>query len=352
MSFDRKIEQACPHIVREELLTVSEDRTTVTPLRPISSVNSISLRLNGEHLVPQEGLYAPPLATSTKEGLVSLLGETLTLDVSNYSTQTYVSPTAKDITPQRVADYLNLSLSGVQFSVSARGRLEVRGSAKGPSSTLRLGGALASKLGFHVGREYRGATITPAWSVVNDPNTLLDRPLKLIVFDQPLRTTANHVEIDYATVREECRRCGGIGRESDWRYAQGKVVEARDEVLLIQEFSKALFTIKGSNPFAPWYGSDLERRIGGKQLSGGLVKNQITQDVHETWRSYQSIKRQYEQQGARLTDAEYPYQLNQVSVTDHPTDPTILYLHVTISSRSLRPTPITRALRLPQPLVG
>lgn len=338
--------------MREELLTVSDDRTTVTPLRPISSANSIVLRLNGETLALQEGVFTGASVVSAKEGPFNLTGASLTLSLAGAADQVYTSPTGVGVSARRVADYLNLGLVGAQFDVSSRGRLEVRSLNKGPAATLKLSGPLAVQLGFPPGREYRGTTICPPWSIVNDPNTLLDRPLKLIIFDEPLRTSANYVEIDYATLREECRRCGGLGREQDWRYSRGKVVEARDEDLLLQEFTKALFTIKGSNPFAPWYGSDLERRIGGKQVSGGLVKSLITQDVHETWRNYQNIKRQYEATGARLTDAEYPYQLNQVSVTDHPSDPTTLYLHITISSRSLRPTPITRALKLPATLVG
>ena len=351
MSFDRQIDQNCPHFVREELLTVSDDRTTIRPFRPISAVNSIKVRLNGANLLPPEGLFTHPQVTSSKEGNFTLVaGETLTLDVPNQSTQTFTSPSAKAIVPKRVSDYLNSALSGASFYVSSTGRLEVKGALPGPASTLRLGGTMATRLGFTPNREYRGTTVSPPWSLVNDPLTLLDRPMKLIVFDEPLRTSTNYVEIDYATVREECRRCGGIGREHDWRYSNGKIVEVRDEALLLQEFSKSLFTIKGSNPFALWYGSELDQRIGTKQISGGFLRNLISQDVNETWRRYQGIKRQYEALGANLSDAEYPYQLNEVDVTYDPSDPTIIYLHITISSRALRPTPITRALRLSYPV--
>ena len=354
MSFDRLLEHSCPHYIREELLPLSEDRTTVTPIRPISAFNSVRVKLNGRLVVPQQGLYCPPKATSSREGNFSFTpGQTLEVYVPNKPTQTFTALQSKGLTPDRVSDLLNLNFSGVGFSVQ-KSRLEAKGTLEGPQSTLRFGGTLAATLGFKTEREYRGATVVPAWSLVSDPRTLSDRPLKLIIFDDPIKTSSNQVEVDYTTVREECRRCGGLGKEHDWRYFKGRVVEARDEVLLLQEFTKALFTIRGSNPFNSWYGSELDERIGRKQVSAGMLRNQITQDVNETFRRYQGIKKEYEVKlGAQLSDAEFPYQLGGVQVTSDPASPTIVYLQITLRSRALsRTIPLTRALRLSEPLLG
>ena len=199
---------------------------------------------------------------------------------------------------------------------------------------------------------WRGRILNPGWTLVNDPNTLLDRPTRLIVFDSLLKGASDFVEITYTTIREECRRCGGLGVEHDWRYTvTGNVVEARDEALLLQETLKDMYTILGSNPFNPWYGTGLVNMIGSKVILGEIVQNTIITNVNQAFTRWQSIKRRQENDvGQYVSDREFPYRLVSVSAQQDTNDPTVFYVNITVMNRSGNPIDMTRGIRLSQPV--
>jgi hypothetical protein len=171
------------------------------------------------------------------------------------------------------------------------------------------------------------------------------------VFDEPLRSGSDFVEISYGTIREECRRCGGLGVENDWRFdANGDVVEIRDEGLLIQELQKDFYTILGSNPFHTWYGTGLIEAIGKKLTAGGFAQNLIVSDIYQAFNRWQSIKRQEEDNGQFVSDREYPFRLLSVNLEQSAQDPTVIFVTVTVQNRSNDSIQLTRGLRLPQSL--
>ena len=211
---------------------------------------------------------------------------------------------------------------------------------------------LTTSLGLSVNRIYRGKNTFPGWTLVNDPSTLSDRPRRLVYFDEPLKADSNFIELTYVTVSQECRRCGGLGVENDWRYgSDGHTAEVRNEALLIQELLKITYTNRGSNPFHPWYGTTILERIGSKNASSGVIQNAITSDIYTMFGRWQSIKRQQEEAvGQFLSDEEYPLRLSSVRLEQSQQDPTVLFLNVEVQNRSTKPIVITRGLRLPEPL--
>lgn len=357
MSFDRKLDQVCPHFVVEEALYFNTDRQKIKPLRPIASGQSVVVRINGVANVPSYGLHIPALATASEQGPFSIrpgVNDTLVVNVCGVD-QTVQIRGGDKLSANQVADQLNLIIRNAAFSVSAGQRLRLRTGREGPASTLMVkasGSTLASTLGFSTNRQWRGQTVFPGWGLVRDPNTLNDRPTRYIVFDRPFSGKSDYAEISYTTVRQECRRCGGLGIENDWRYdSTGEVIKVRDEALLIQETLKAIYTVQGSNSFHVWYGSNILRTIGRKLSASGLVQNLIVSDIGETFRRWQAIKRKQEEDvGQYVSDEEYPFRLLSVILDQSQQDPTIVFVTCTVQSRSRQPIQIERGVKLPQPI--
>lgn len=356
MSFDRKIDFVCPHDVIEEALFVAGDRQIVRPLRPIASAASVKLRLNGITEIPSQGAFVAADAAANKKGPFNVVAgsNTLVVQVNEQALQTITINPGQQLSAQQVAKELSLRISGVSVSVSPQGRIHARTQRLGLSATLMFrgqGSTLAATLGLPVDRQFRGRQTSPGWSIIKDPNTV-ERGRRIVVFDQPLQGYRNFVELNYSTARSECRRCGGVGVENDWRYnVNGDVIEVHDEALLIQEIQKIVFTVKGTNSFHPWYGTSILDTVGKKLSAAGIVQSFIVTDIREAFKRWQSIKRQQEQVvGQFVTDEEYPFQLLNVSLSPSASDPTVIFVTANISNRSQkRPLQLERGVRLPLP---
>jgi len=174
----------------------------------------------------------------------------------------------------------------------------------------------------------------------------------MIVFDERLNGTANYVEINYFTVRQDCRRCQGLGFENDWRYnSEGEVIQVRYEALLIQEVLKAVFTLRGSNRFHAWYGTEVNNAVARKIANTGILQNFIVSDIYEAFRRWQNIKKQQEEVvGQFVSDEEYPLRILSVTVEQSDKDPTIMFVKGEIQNRSQRPIQIERGVKLPEPV--
>lgn len=357
MSYDRKLDQVCPHFIVEEALYPNVDRQMVRPLRPIASGQSVVVRVNGLAEVPSYGFQIPAWATAAKQGPFDIqpgVNDTLVVSVNDSPEQTVTVPGGDHLSAKQLADQLNLAIRSAVFSVSAKRRIRLRSGREGPTATLMVGttgSTMADTIGMPTNRGWRGQSIYPGWSLIRDPNTLSDRPTRLLLFDEPLSGTSDYVELSYTTVRQECRRCGGLGVENDWRYGRsGEVVQVRDEALLIQECLKAVYTVQGSNPFHRWYGSNLIRTVGKKLSASGLVQNLILSDINEAFRRWQAVKRKQEEAvGQVVTDAEYPFRLLSVTLEPSQKDPTILFVNSTVQNRSRQQIQIERGIKLPQP---
>lgn len=356
MSYDRKLDQVCPHRVVEEALYFDASSTIVTPMRPISSANSVEVRLNGAITVPSPGVYTAATSLGSKEGPFTItagVNDTFRVRVNNGPEQIVVLPAGQKVPADRIVAQLQMGFRDIQFFLQER-RIGFQSALVSPDATVFIPATstLAATLGIPTPRQWRGKTVVPGWTLVNDPNTLNDRPTRLIVFDEPLRGYADYVELNYVTLRQECRRCGGTGVENDWLYGgTGEVVQVVDEALLIQEIQKLMFTVKGTNSFHNWYGTDIMDSIGQKVSSGGLLQNQLVGDIYQAFNRWQSIKRQQEENaGQPVSDQEYPYRLLAVNLQQSQQDPTVMFINLTIQNRSFDPIQIERGIRLPQPV--
>jgi len=357
MSFDRQIDQICPHVVIDEALYVDNTRQVVRPIKPIASLDSVTLRLNGLLDVPSQGVMIPIQVQGSGLGpfnIVAGVNDTLVLRVNQGPVQTVTIPASSLMPSDKLAGLLNFGLTGVQFSVVNGNYLQMQSSGVGYAATIWIDAAstLASTIGLLTNHLYRGVNVNPGWSLVLDPTSLPQLPYRMILFDAPLRSIGDFVELSYNTVRTQCRRCGGTGVEDDWRYGlTGDTGEVRDEALLIQEIEKIMFTVRGTNVFHSWYGTTLNETIGKKIAFGNFVQNLIVSDITTTFNRWQSIKNQQQQIVRQtVTDKEFPFRLLSVQLQQSTQDPTVIYVLVTIQNRSNQPIQISRGLKLPQPL--
>lgn len=268
MSYDRRLEQVCTHEVAEEALLFNSDRISIRPQRPIAAAASVKVRFNSLIDVPPSGVHIPAVAKGSAPGPFSVkagVNDTLSFAINGGPPSTIVAPSGTSLTASNLAKALTAQVSGLLFTTTKRQQIQAVTAARGQEAQLQFkaGSTLASMLGLVVGRVYRGQEIYPRWSLINDPNTLSDRPTRFIVFDRAIDSASDFVEVSYTTVRQECRRCGGVGVENDWRYDRaGQIIRVRNADLLSQEVLKITYTVKGSNPFHPWYGTGFWMLLG------------------------------------------------------------------------------------------
>lgn len=353
MSYDRQLDQVCPHLVVEEYLLMRGNLQVAAPLRPIASINSVVVRVNGVTQVPSTGIVIPAQSVGSLRAPFTIIpgvNNTIKLKVDTGAWQVVTIPGGVRISANQVALQLSTRATGIQF-IATGNQVGFQTNLQGPASTVFIDSAspLATTLGIKTNRQYRGKTVFPGWSLVSNGSTLT--PSKLIVFDQPLRSDLNYLEVSYTTTRNECRRCGGLGVENDWRYGvTGDVTTVQDELLLIQEIQKIIYTVLGTNPFHTWYGTSIIETIGSKITIGGVLQNKITSDIYTAFNRWQGIKKQQEENVPQfVSDEEYPFQLRSVTLEQSQQDPTVIFVTVVVVSRSFKPIEIVRGLKIPQP---
>lgn len=358
MSFDRQIDQICPHFVIDEAVFVDTTRQLVRPIKPIATLDSVNVRLNGLIDIPSYGVNLPVQVQCTGLGpfnIVKGLNDTLVVKVNQGPPQTVTIPASAMMPADKLAGYLNFGLTGVTFGVVAGGvYLNMTSSDSGYTATVWVDAAstIAGTVGLLTSHLYRGVNAFPGWALVLDPNSVPQLPYRMIMFDTPLRSIGDYVELNYNTIQNQCRRCGGTGVEDDWRYGfNGDTGEVRDEALLIQEIEKDMFTVRGTNPFHTWYGSTINDTVGKKLAFGNFVQNLIVSDVTTTFNRWQSIKTQQQNVVRQfVSDKEFPFRLLSVTIQQSTQDPTVIYVNMTIQNRSTQPIQISRGLKLPLPL--
>ncbi len=350
MSYDVKIDWTCPHQIREDALFVGSDRATVRPTMPIIPGSPVRVRLNGCLDVPMVGLFTPGRALGSKREPFNITASqnTLVLEVVGAGTYTTVLPVGQGWSAEQLVRRLSANTPGIQFQAeNGRVLLQSRAAPGARFRVVSAGSTAAAILGLPTGRFWSAQEVAPSWALVRDDLVIYPIPTQIILFDSPLLGYRNFAEIDYATRQEYCLRCSGLGIEHDFRYdSQGEVITVRNEDLLLQEVQKTTFTIRGSNPFVPWYGSLLTTMIGQKIHELGVNPQFIENDLRETLRRWQQVKRL--QEGVQpVSDEEFLFSVNQLTVTQSTVDPTVILVNAVIQNRSNRTITLDRGLRLP-----
>lgn len=159
--------------------------------------------------------------------------------------------------------------------------------------------------------------------------------VKRIVFKKPIKSTNDFFELTYITVVGDCPKCNGSSYLFDYAVdALGRAVLVKDNEKLLQDVSKGVLTIKGTNPYHPWYGTILDTLIGSKVADFERLKLIISQDVQELFNNIKDLQiQQVEVQD--VTDKERVEQLISVNtVRPDPSNPTLVTVSITYRNRA------------------
>lgn len=343
MSTEFALAWDCPHLTIEERVSLALDRRMLQPTQPIASGSTVRVFANDE-IIPQGGLLSVAQVRSSLSGPFSLpVGyRTLTVETS----QGVASLDLVLSTGRLPADQVVLQVRQSEaFSVLGLGALAENGflcfsdeANLGLQSYVRISGSAAEALGFGNpafgnARQYaaRGRVVYPGWHLVVGEGP---RALRIPRFDAPIKGNPS-IKLTYSVPSSACRRCGGTQVENDMRSdVTGQSILIRNEDLLYQAVMKALLTVKGSNPYYPWYGTRIQDRIGSKNLGG--ISAAISEDIRRTLSKLQELQKgQGEVQ--IVTAKERLYSIQAVRVLPHAQDRTTVLVDVDVQNASGEP---------------
>lgn len=346
MSFDYRLLQPCPHIVVQELLDLEADGQTLEVPRFIASRAGVKLLMNNTIVVPPEGVRSSARVIGANIGPFEIqtgVNDLIAFRVNGGNRQILTIPQGEAIQTRDLVRPLAAQASGVTFR-DHNGHLIIETLAQGPSAKIFLepaqddtsGFDIAtghSVLGFRNRYESVGAQVIPAWAVENRPRTIPPLQPGQIRFREPLTSFNNYFEVTYTTSREVCPRCHGLGIEYDFRpdiTGDPDIVE--NEELLLQMVEKIILTILGSDPFAPWYGTDLISLVGTKATD--FIRREMRRQIVSALSVLQNIQAQ-QQRVQEVTSGEFLASVDQVNVVQaFDVSPSLFLVEVRFSTRS------------------
>jgi len=157
------------------------------------------------------------------------------------------------------------------------------------------------------------------FNIVSTAAYPLTRVIKLL---RPRDFNDDLFQLSYYTNALNCRRCGGLRAENDLQFtANGYLVRITDADLLIQEVTKIVSTILGSNQFNLWYGTQIYALIGSKISSFGYIQSNIQAQCTQAMNNLMSIQKQQGQYQA-LTNDEQLARVVSITVVQSTIQPT------------------------------
>ena len=371
MSFDLSLERSCPHQVLFEVVQLDNvyQKTIHFQRSPFSQ--NVTLYINGVE-VPQTGLYSIaslPFSNPAPYRIIHGQNDMLYFQIGQQIPIFIQMNSGVSVSADNLARDLGSKLPGLNVTVSNNRVIistfaPVNGQAftfvdprwtdktKSLTTTSRVLGGYAS-LGIIPGRVVSGYKLFPSWKLVKDPMSSVDTD-RIIQLSEPLRNNQPIVQANYQTTAAQCRRCFGVRIEFDYGIVNNTYETIKDFDLLAQEFDKFLFTSIGSHWKWGWIGSNLINRIGGKGSSAlSNVSALLTSDISSAFATYQNIKMQQLTNFPfqKISDAEYPANIQNVSAQQSQDDPTTFIVSATIVSKSTAPAvTLTRIVGQPSPL--
>lgn len=368
MSFDFAMQHICGHEVFYETVPLDSLKQTARFLRPPSS-SRVQVFIDGEE-IPRNGListpeisFVNPESYTIRKNKNDLLYLKIGTDIPRfYNIEAGMNLKASDIVRDLKSKVPSLNFSVVNGRVNIKSKTPVLGTAfsfpdprwtdktASLTTTARVL-AFFNSAGITPGRSVFGKQLFSGWDLVQDPTISLEDE-KLLRFREPLYNQNPFIQVHYVTNAAFCRRCFGSRIEFDYTVKNGTYETVENADLLSQELDKFLFTKIGSHFKWNWLGSGLVNRVGGKSNAAGTAINAVlTTDIVQAFQTYQDVKSQQDNRFPfqKVSDAEFPYSLNNIDVVIPPDDPTIAVVSVDISTRSLQPIELKRVVGNPSP---
>lgn len=367
MSFDFSLTSVCPHEVAFELAEFDVNTGYVYFQRQPANSSNVKLYIDGTN-IPPYGLYSVaslPFGRPEPYRITAGQNDLLYLGLPGQVPQFIQLMIGSNIKAADMAADLqrkipNLLITVVNKHVVFQSRTMINGQAfsfpdprwtdRTSSSPLTARSLAAfNSLQIVPGRVVIGKRIMPGWSLVQSPISpiITDKALK---FDSILSNSIPTIQVSYSTIAQNCRRCFGSRIEYDYDIVDGSYGTVQDTDLLVQEFSKFLFTRLGSHWKWTWLGSRLVDDIGGKANgTQNPAPALISMDINQAYKVYANVKHQQEQRFPfqQISDAEMPNGLDSLSVQALPNDPTTAIVNMTIRSRSRIYVPLKRVIGTP-----
>jgi len=342
----------------EEVVALGSDRRSLDTRQPVAASGLVRILVNNELFIPQGGLFSVAQLYGAISGPYDLVEneDTLTIESSGgSSTITFgVRGTQRWTAEQVIKEILKQGLISSILPEDVNGHLLFSDTNKvGIDSFIKVSGTAAVSLGFGaptgvgncggVNYQWRatGQQLYPGWELVIRPDEITNRypQFRGVIRNNP------RFKVTYTTPPQRCLRCGGGYIENDFRYdTSGLSVLIENEDLLYQAVLKILLTDRGSNPYHPWYGTQLRSRIGSKSLSG--VSSVISEDVRRALSRLESLQEE-QAKYQTVTYKERLYSVLNVEVLPHEQDPTTFMIGVAVQNASGQPVNLNIVFTVP-----
>lgn len=344
MSKEFSILARCPHETKEERVILSDNRKYLIPQQPIASTYSVRIIVNNDPnlRIPQSGLKIPAQLTSGNSGPFNIKAGSNVLNIKTKDSNFVVNlPTGKRVSTDNVIRQIRSVTTDIGAG-NVNGHIYLADLKNiGKSSRIKVSGSVTSELGFDLQSGSRGRELFPSWRVVRDPDT----DARFIAFKRNVKNNPIF-KVSYSVSPEFCLRCGGSFVENDYAFdINGQAILIENENLLNQAAVKIVFTLKGSNPFHPFYGTNILNRIGTKALSS--VANIINEDVRRALSAMQRLQREQ----AKYQPVSFKEQLlsiESVQTIPDPEDPTVFDVDIVLRNASNEPIKLTVFFTVPQ----
>lgn len=344
VSRDVQLAFNCPHLIGEERVALGSDRRTLYTSKPISGATLLRVVADDTYPVsPFTGYVTQASVKSYRREPYRITQATKTLTVTSQAGTATVSFTPGYKSAAQVTTAINAVASRLVTLSSPNGYVTVTDAGDpGASSRVLLSGTALEPLGFDSQSGDRGKIIVPPWrlysrSAVN-PEDAVDSLGYFIRFDAPVKS-GMYFSVTYSVAPDMCLRCLTTGVENDYRFdAQGATKMVADENLLYQSVLKVILTEIRSNIYYPWYGSTLGDLIGSKVVGG--TEAGIRQSVSKALTMFQNLQTA-QAKYQRISAKERLFAVDNIAVSQSPTDPTVFLVEVDVRNYSSEPVSIT-----------
>lgn len=382
MARDFSLAWPCPHMTLEEVVALDSDRRSLYTRQPIGGLGTVRITANDDVVIPQGGLFSAAEVYGSQSGPFDVieLEDVLAVSTSILSkgtdtaqwdlskTDYFKFPRGTRYSSSEVVKLLQRGLAETdptkclarpdggsngnsQILVgSSNGHLTFTNTtAVGPDAVVRIGGTAAGSLGFAEDQQQVavGTMLFPPWGIYDRPienkidATSVSRYPK---FSYPVKTNPVF-KVTYSVPPNRCLRCRGSYIENDIRFdPTGQTIMIQDENLLYQAALKIILTDRGSNPYNPWYGTQLRSRIGSKVLAG--VAAVISEDVRQALSRFQNLQ-EAQAKYQSISYKERLYAVLAVNVKTHSQDNTTFLVEVIVQNASGEAVNLTTIFTVP-----